>query len=318
MAAEGRLTTDGAPVAVGADALVVDPTVGTTGGLWSGGVPFGLPGDQRADEALSLVYTGAPLATPVTILGGAPAHLRVASSVPVAGVAISLIDVDPEGRSHLVAKGMRNITRRGSLTDPQPLTPGEVTELVVDVDATGWRFPAGHRIRVAIAGADWPNVWPTPEPAVLTVHHGSTITLPEVPARSSEAEPVFAPSPVTVRPPATRTPRPAWTVTRDVLTGTASATIETRVAFRAVDGTDIEREFGVVCEVDPADPAHAVGRGRHRCRSTREGSTAESRAEVVIASDETDFHVTIELEVTIDGAVAATRSWDERIPRALL
>jgi len=318
MAAEGRLTTDGAPVAVGADALVVDPTVGTTGGLWSGGVPFGLPGDQRADEALSLVYTGAPLATPVTILGGAPAHLRVASSVPVAGVAISLIDVDPEGRSHLVAKGMRNITRRGSLTDPQPLTPGEVTELVVDVDATGWRFPAGHRIRVAIAGADWPNVWPTPEPAVLTLHHGSTITLPEVPARSSEAEPVFAPSPVTVRPPATRTPRPAWTVTRDVLTGTASATIETRVAFRAVDGTDIEREFGVVCEVDPADPAHAVGRGRHRCRSTREGSTAESRAEVVIASDETDFHVTIELEVTIDGAVAATRSWDERIPRALL
>ena len=98
----------------------------------------------------------------------------------------------------------------------------------------------------------------------------------------------------------------------------ASATIETRVAFRAVDGTDIEREFGVVCEVDPADPAHAVGRGRHRCRSTREGSWAESRADVVIASDETEFHVTIELEVTIDGTVAATRSWDELVPRVLL
>jgi hypothetical protein len=74
----------------------------------------------------------------------------------------------------------------------------------------------------------------------------------------------------------------------------------------------------VVCEVDPTDPAHAFGRGHHRCRSTRDGSWTESQADVVIASDATHFHVTIELVVTTDGEVRATRSWDERIPRALL
>ena len=44
-----------------ADKFEYVPTVGVTGGLWSGGLQFGLPGDQRADEAFSLVYTSAPL-----------------------------------------------------------------------------------------------------------------------------------------------------------------------------------------------------------------------------------------------------------------
>jgi hypothetical protein len=281
-------------------------------------VPFGLPGDQRPDEARSLVYTSEPLAVPLTILGRARAALAVTADVPVVGVAVSLIDVDPDGRSHLVAKGMLNGTRRSSLTEPEPLPTGRRVKLRVDVDATGWRFPAGHRIRIAVAGADWPNVWPTPHPATLTIHHGSTIALPVVPARSPLPPPVFEASPVRVTPPSARTPPPTWTITRDVLTGRATAAIGTRVAFRPADGTEIEREFGVVCEVDPADPAHAVGRGRHRCRSTRDGSWTESRADVVIASDAHEFHVTIELVVTTDGEVRATRSWDEHIPRALL
>jgi hypothetical protein len=102
------------------------------------------------------------------------------------------------------------------------------------------------------------------------------------------------------------------------MSGRSIATIATRVAFQAAEGTGIERDFRVVCEVDPTDPAHAFGRGHHRCRSTRDGSWTESQADVVIASDATHFHVTIELVVTTDGEVRATRSWDERIPRALL
>jgi uncharacterized protein len=319
LGADGRVrdTADGA-AEHGEDTLTVDPTVGVTGGLWSGGVPFGLPGDQRPDEARSLVYTSDPLEGPLTILGRAQARLTVTSSVAVVGVAVSLIDVDLEDRSHLVAKGMLNGTRHSSLTDPTPLGRDEPVELVIDVDATGWRFPAGHRIRIAIAGADWPNVWPTPEPAELTIRRGSTISLPVVPDRGSVAAPSFAPSPVQVRPPSARTPRPMWTVIRDVLTGKATATIATTAAFAATEGTAIERDFSVVCEVDPADPAHAVGRGHHRCRSTRDGSWTESRADVVIASDETTFRVTIDLAVTTDGEIRATRTWDETIPRALL
>ena len=48
------------PLDPGPDRLVVDPSVGVAGGgLWSGGVQFGLTVDQRPDEALSLTYTSA-------------------------------------------------------------------------------------------------------------------------------------------------------------------------------------------------------------------------------------------------------------------
>jgi predicted acyl esterase len=95
LAAGGRLVEprgrtrggDGEEAGAGVDRLVVDATVGTTGGLWSGGVPFGLPDDQGADEARSLTYTGRPLDAPLTILGraaggpcGSPAARRRTAS----------------------------------------------------------------------------------------------------------------------------------------------------------------------------------------------------------------------------------------------
>ena len=86
LGAAGRLVddaeVDGDDDAAAVDRLDVDPTVGTAGGLWSGGVPFGLPGDQRTDEARSLVYTSSVLAAPLSILGRAQAVLNVAASVP--------------------------------------------------------------------------------------------------------------------------------------------------------------------------------------------------------------------------------------------
>ncbi len=39
---------------------------------------------------------------------------------------------------------------------------------------------------------------------------------------------------------------------------------------------------------------------------------------MVIASTETDLHLTIDLTVTVDDDPPVTRRWDERIPRVLL
>ena len=40
---------------------------------------------------------------------------------------------------------------------PVPLTPGEEYEVDVELDACAFRFEPGQRMRVSIAGADWPN-----------------------------------------------------------------------------------------------------------------------------------------------------------------
>ena len=187
-----------APEVDGVDAFEYNPTVGLTGGLWSGGLQFGLPADQRPDEVLSLVYTTPPLTENVHILGRPRVVLHVASSAPVIGFAVSLSDVAPDGVSHLVAKGMLNATRRESLSDPKPLRPGEGYCLDFQIDCTGWVFSKGHRVRLSIASADWPNVWPTPLPATNYVYRGvgrtSRLILPVVPPQGSAAPPQFSPS----------------------------------------------------------------------------------------------------------------------------
>jgi hypothetical protein len=142
--------------------------------------------------------------------------------------------------------------------------------------------------------------------------------LPVVPETGSGPAPVFEPSTVAVKPAAESDPRPVWTITEDLLTGRGSARIETSSRFSPAEGTDIERDFGTACEVDPANPAEAVARGWHRCRTTRDGRSTEARADVTIRSDANEFEVTIDLVVQLDGEVHATRHWDETIPRALL
>ena len=66
------------------------------------------------------------------------------------------------------------------------MTPGEVYELAIPMQPTGWVLAKGHRLRVSISGSDFPNLWPTPEPAHNRIHVGgkrpSRITLPVVKA----------------------------------------------------------------------------------------------------------------------------------------
>lgn len=310
------------PGADGADAFEYDPTVGVCGGLWSGGVEFGLPGDQRPDEALSLVYTSPPLDEPLTVIGRARAFLHVSSTAPVMGFAVSFSDVAPDGNSHLIAKGMLNATRRRSLIDPEPLTAGEVVELDIPVDATAWRFTPGHRIRVAVASADFPNVWPTPEPGRNEVHRGantpSRLVLPVVPLQGSATPPSFAPSPKEVTRFSAGIQPPSWEVTRDVLTGRTRVTIDLTETNRVNSSTVVRQELLMVNEVDPRDPAHANSRGRFLARVDRPGQRIEVRSDIAIQGTRSTFQVVIDLDLRLNEARHFARRWAESVPRQLL
>jgi putative CocE/NonD family hydrolase len=304
---EGTLAEAGA---AGQDRLDYVPTVGTCAGLWSAGVPFGLPGDQRPDEALSLVYTSQPLGDDLHVLGRPVAHLRVASSASVIGFCASLAEVGPDGSSHLVAKGMLNATRRSSFTDPEPLEPGEAVDLEIPIDATGWTFTRGNRIRLSVANSDWPNVWPTPEPAVSTIFRdGSRLELPVLPAQPGAAAPSFAPSRVPMTRRLEEANPPDWRVVEDVLTG--RKTVEARYGR----GDDTAWFW---CTVDPSDPAGASARGRKEMRRTRPNREIKAVSEMVIDGSATHFQVTIDLTVEVNGTPHFQRHWAESVPRRLL
>ncbi len=298
------------------------PTVGLAGGLWSGGLQFGLPGDQRPDEALSLNFTTAPLAEEMHILGRPRVTLHVASTATVMGFAVSLSDVAPDGASHLVAKGMLNGTRRVSFSEPTALEPGTIYALEIEIDTTAWIFAPGHRLRLSVASADFPNVWPTPELGLNTVHFGATypscLVLPVVPATGSAAPPAFRPSPKQPSRHAAAVEPPTWRVEQDVLTGTTTVVVRYATQFRPHAAAVIQREFGSHSQVDPRAPAGASVRGWHVCRVVRPNHVIQGRTDALIQSTATHFHITLDLEVRVNDAPHFTQRWSETVPRALL
>ena len=128
------------------------------------------------------------------ILGHPRLAVRVGSSAPVAFLSAKLCDVFPDGTSALVARGFLNLAQRRSRTDPEPMRPGVVEAVELELDATSWVFPAGHRLRLSLAGADWPNLVPPPAPVTLTVERdGSALTLPALDGPSPSPPPSLPP-----------------------------------------------------------------------------------------------------------------------------
>jgi uncharacterized protein len=195
---DGGLRPEHAPLA--ARAVCSLQTVGKDAGSWC---PFGRgadqAGDQRADDARSLVFETPPLEEAIEILGAAIVTLEVASDRPIANIAVRLCDVRPSAESLRVSFGVQNLTHRNSHEKPEPLVPGERYQVRIQLNDAGVMFPAGHRIRLALSTAYWPMIWPAPEVATLTIF-GGTLDLPVRPPQAADAALPPLPGPETATP----------------------------------------------------------------------------------------------------------------------
>jgi putative CocE/NonD family hydrolase len=175
-------------------------SVGRDAGNWC---PFGAAadqaGDQRADDAQSLIFETPPLDQAIESLGAPVVMLEISSDRPLAQLAVRLCDVHPDDASLRVSFGLLNLTHRDASESPSPLVPGQRYQVRIQLNDAGCVFPAGHRIRVALSTTYWPMMWPSPENATVTVFAG-TIALPVRP--SNRADDMLSPLP----PPETATP----------------------------------------------------------------------------------------------------------------
>ena len=153
--------------------LAVDPSVGTTAWIdCAGHLPWGLSTDQRTDDVRSLTWDDEPPGPPV--VGHPVARLRVSASAPAASVSVKLCDVFPDGTSALVSRGTLDLAFRDSVHGtPSPLEPGVEYDVEVPLDACAYEWAPGQRLRVSVAGADWPNTVAPPAPVTITVHAAS-------------------------------------------------------------------------------------------------------------------------------------------------
>jgi uncharacterized protein len=303
-----------APASGGVDRLAVRGDVGSAAWIsCAGHLPFGQPGDQRSDDAWSLVYDWG-LDEELEILGHPLLRVRVGSSAPVAFLSAKLCDVFPDGTSALVARGFLNLTRRRSLTAPEPLRPGVVEAVELELDATSWVFPAGHRLRLSLAGADWPNLVPPPAPLTLTVERdGSSLTLPVLQGPSPSPPPLLPPSRPADRPP---DPPTRWRVVRDVLGRTSEAEIDHGGRTELPDGSVlVERYQGTVGAA--ADPGPAWARGSASYRVEWPEATVATSARLDLRGDADAFEVQLDLEAREGDELRWARTWRRRIPRHL-
>jgi hypothetical protein len=262
------------------------------------------------------VYTSEPLEEDLHVLGWPRATIHVSTTASVMPLVAALAEVAPDATSALVGKGVVNLTRRTSLTDPEPVVPGEAMEIEVELQATAWTFTKGNRIRLALASADFPELWPTPEAGTSTIYRGgaspSRLVLPVVPAEGSAPPPEFAPSQLDPRV-REATPR-TWAVRDDLVSGIRSV----QIGFDSTPGPGARTYVDITCRVDRRRPAAASLDADCTVARTYEGLAVEGRSKVIIQGTESHLQVSIDLEVLANGARHASRRWVESIPRTLL
>src|SRR5262249_37601777 len=154
-----------AEAAAGATLRIRSPlTVGAAGGEWMPWFPTGaaphLAEDQRIDDSGSLVFDSAPLERDLEILGSAVLSLQVRVGRPDGQVVVRLCDVAPGGSSARVTYAFLNLRHREGDERPVEVVPGQRYRIALKLYPTGYRFPAGHRLRLAVSTSYWPIIWP--------------------------------------------------------------------------------------------------------------------------------------------------------------
>jgi putative CocE/NonD family hydrolase len=196
LGANATLADEAPGAAIGADTYRVDPTVSTGSNTrWMtqfGGQPVTGLHNRGAMDARMLSYTTAPLGEDLQIAGWPIVTLYVASDQPDGMVLVYLEDVDENGQSRYVTEGgLRLIHRKVSpnpyfehstpyhsfaRADAQPMVPGETAEVSFQLWPISALIRQGHRLRLAIAGADAETFDPIPAEgrATLTIHRNAS------------------------------------------------------------------------------------------------------------------------------------------------
>jgi len=157
------------------DPYTVDySTTSGTATRWDNAVggDFGYP-DMTGNDKKGLTYTTEPLTEDIQITGHPVVHLWMSSSHEDGDVFVYLEEVDENGFSLYLTEGVLRLSHRALHQPPydnlglpyhrsfeedvEPVTPGKVMNLVIDLQPTSNVFDAGHRIRVTLTGADKDN-----------------------------------------------------------------------------------------------------------------------------------------------------------------
>ena len=303
------------------DLLRYVPAAGAELGFWWGE----LLGDQRPADAYSLVYDSPQLDHDVTLFGRVAVRLNATADASLADWFVRLEDVAADGRVTAISGAGLNGAQRRSQEQPSPLVPGTEYPLDLELYVTSWVWPKGHRIRIAVANAQWPMLWPTPYRMTTSLRLGgplpqaARIVLPLVPAHGSAPTPFAPPQPLE-QAPGVSTPGGdyawpgTWTMQRDQTHGISTVTWRGTAAMVFPWGSFDHLEQ-IIYRLDDAHPESASAEGKAESVEHLADRVLTYRGYLTLTSDATTFHYAYTRELWRDGILLRTGTWREEIPR---
>jgi hypothetical protein len=273
--------------------------------------------DSAEDDARSITFETDPLEEDLEILGVPRVELSITSDRAVGMVAARLLAVDPDGAGHLITRGSRNLVFPEDLSAPVTLVPGEPIAVRFPLLSTSAVVPAGWRLRLALAGADFPVVWPPGERFSIEVDPDrSRLVLPTVPPRSDEARVDVPTPPLTPEPPGyEENHRSHARLIRD-----GSRQVYERHRFSAEhqperSGLSYTSDETWMIGVDDDDPSTTRVRAEGEVTMERPGWKVTTQGSLELSADAEEFHLVIDLTALHDDQVVFNRTWTDTVPR---
>lgn len=273
-----------------------------------------MPGDQAADDALSVCLDGPVLTKALTLAGAPVLRLRLISDQPRAQVIARLCDVAPDGTSLRISHGMLNLSHRKDPAAPEPLPVGEPLDITIPLDHLAHRLAPGHRLRLALSTSYWPFLWPLPGKATLILQAG-TLDLP-----------VLTGAPDWIPPPPEQLPEPRQSIARpgrwsrettvDPLTGRQVLTIvedtgDTREPHGLTHGERMTERW----EIAPDDPLSARATITWDQRLSRDGWSVQTLAETEMTGNATHLRMTARVTAWEEAEMVFEREETVEVPR---
>ena len=272
----------------------------------AGHLPWGQSEDQRFDDATSLRWEWE--GESAAVLGHPVVRLRISADRAAAYVSAKLCDVFPDGTSALITRGSLNLAYRDSRTAPTPLEPGREYDVELELDACAYELAAGHRLRLSVAGADWPNTAAPPGPVTITVLAGELV-LPVWSGDSPHDPPTLRPGGESGE----EASGVVWRIERDVLRRETACVVDHGSSSQVPDGEASEHYRGRVSVDTRTFEQRAESEATYAIRWPEATVSTRSTLDVRISAD--CYEATIALEAREGDNFFAARHWHRRFPR---
>jgi X-Pro dipeptidyl-peptidase len=132
-----------------------------------------------------LLYATPELREDVHISGTSRIHIRLAANQPAANLSIWLVSLPwldgRFSRGGVITRGWADPQNHNSLTESEPLVPGEYYELEFELQPDDQIVPRGQRIGLMIFSSDREfTLWPDPGTALTVDLDGTSVEIPVV------------------------------------------------------------------------------------------------------------------------------------------